>query len=104
MITTHWNFEKETGKTADRMDQSKRLFTLQTIPSSLQLYVWRHKYQQHDESKLSFLLLLLMLNWRNLETFDPFYLQIDEFISLSLFKMNSTLLKSIFLLKPVKKY
>ena len=84
MITTHWNFEKETAKTADRMDQSKRLFTLQTIPSSLQLYVWRHKYQQHDESKLSFLLLLLMLNWRNLETFDPFYLQIDEFISLSL--------------------
>ena len=36
------------------MDQWKRLFTLQTIPSSLQLYVWRHNNQQHDESKLSF--------------------------------------------------
>ena len=45
---------KETAKTADRMDQWKRLFTLQTIPSSLQLYVWRHNNQQHDESKLSF--------------------------------------------------
>ena len=53
---THWlgNFEKETAETADRMDQWKRLFTLQTIPSSLKLYVWRHNNQQHDESKLSF--------------------------------------------------
>ena len=29
-ISAHWNFEKETAKTADRMDQWKRLFTLQT--------------------------------------------------------------------------
>ena len=52
MIMTHWlgNFEKETAKTAEW----KRLFTLQTIPSSLKLYVWRHNNQQHDESKLSF--------------------------------------------------